>query len=300
MSEQQTPQVVTLADLIKDISERAQNVADSRITGKPLGVVSGLGELDEMLGGFFAPGLHIVQSAPGAGKSAVCLQIAAECQTAALYVSAEMNLLEMFYRLIALKTQTFIKKLKNGETNGAEMFKKATATAQGVPNLSLMDASKFFASRDCIEKAADSWRSHLETNHLVIVLDSLQVWARSAKGIEGVGESSEYDLINTAIESLSKIASRLDCPIICISHRNREGNKGQGGLHAGKGSGDLEYVAESVIELTPNTKKDESLTDARGFYYTPVNIAIHKNRHGENNRSFNANFYKCFQQFRAT
>ena len=59
-----------------------------------------------------------------------------------------------------------------------------------------------------------------------------------------------------------------------VSHRNRIGNRGEGGLHVGKGSGDLEYIAETVLDL----KREDSQSRHSGNIL--INVTIHKNRHG--------------------
>src|SRR5437762_2339317 len=95
------PRLTLLSDLIGEFvadTEEAQKALES---GKPRGPITSLPRLDEAIGGYFATGLHILQAAPGAGKSAFSLQIAATCQFPSLYITTEMGVLELFRRLIA-------------------------------------------------------------------------------------------------------------------------------------------------------------------------------------------------------
>jgi replicative DNA helicase len=293
MTETKTPTVTQLADLVDFFVADAEAAALARETGRPRGPVTGLGSLDEALGGYLSPGVHIVQAAPGAGKTAFALQAASDCVYPCLYVTSEMGLLELFRRLIARQTKTFLGRLKSGELGGAESRKLALQTIEKLPNLAFMDATQAYASPLLIAEVANALRDRHKSDHVLIALDSLQIWAKSVRrNGEDFANASEYDLISAGLDSVSSIASRLQCPILAISHRNRAGNKSDGGLHAGKGSGDLEYGAETVIDLT---RKDET-PDANGE--TRIKATMQKNRHGIPGVSYDFAFSGRLQTFR--
>jgi hypothetical protein len=83
-----------------------------------------------------------------------------------------------------------------------------------------------------------------------------------------------------------------------ISHRNRAGQREGGGLHASKGSGDVEYKGESVIDLSPadKTNKSKTIADANGD--TEVIASFHKNRHGAAGIRVDLKFHGALQEFR--
>jgi len=287
------PRVVQLSDLVSDFITDTEAAAAALASGRPRGPVTALASLDDALGGFLAPGVHILQAAPGAGKTALALQCAARCEFPALFVSAEMGLLELFRRLIARETGTFLGKLKTGELGAREAMRLAVRTVEKVPSLALMDATRGHATPEMIRDAAEGLRSRTASAHVLIVVDSLQVWARSARAAGGqVSAATEYDLINAALDSVSDVAADLACPVLAVSHRNRAGQK-EGGLHAGKGSGDLEYMAETVIDLQ---RERDAQPDANGE--VSVTIAIHKNRHGSPGVTFPVRFCGRLQEFR--
>jgi replicative DNA helicase len=93
----------------------AQAAHTAHATGQPRGAQTRLPQLDGILGGFLAPGVHLLQAAPGAGKTAFCLQAAADCGFPALFVTAEMPPLALFRRLIARATGTYLGRLQSGE-----------------------------------------------------------------------------------------------------------------------------------------------------------------------------------------
>jgi replicative DNA helicase len=258
-------------------------------SNRPRGPVSNLKALDVTLGGYFAPGLHILQAGPGAGKTAMALQITSDCSFPGLFVTVEMPLFELFRRLIARQTGTFLGRLKSGELSANEMTMLAQRTAERLSLVAIMDATRGYAQPRLILESAAGMREKMGVEGVLVVVDSLQTWSRSS-GMEG----SEYDLISAHAQMAEKLAARLSAPVITISHRNRAANKSGGGLHSGKGSGDIEYLAETVIELDRDLKVRD---DAAGE--VPVSLTIWKNRHGMAGTSFATRFCGRLQTFRS-
>jgi replicative DNA helicase len=287
------PPVTQLAGLLADFVADAEAAARARESGKPRGAITNLHSLDDALGGYLAPGVHILQAAPGAGKTAFALQIASDCAYPCLYVTSEMGLLELFRRLVARQTKTYLGRLKSGELSGDESKRLALRTIENLPCLAFMDATQLYAAPLHLKDAAELLREQFKSEHILIVLDSLQNWAKSARRVAGeLSNTSEYDLITAGLDAISGVGAKLQCPIIAVSHRNRAGNRSDGGLHAGKGSGDLEYGSETVIDLT---RKDET-PNSDGE--TNVKATIHKNRHGIPGISFDFAFSGRLQNFR--
>lgn len=289
------PTTHLLSDLVAEFVADAELAAQARATGQLRGPITGLAKLDEALGGYLAPGVHIVQAAPGAGKTALALQVAARCGFPALFVSAEMGPLEVFRRLIARETGTFLGRLKSGELNPQEAQRLALATVSKLPHFALMDGVCGYAAPEYMRDAAEGLRRRAEASQVLIVVDSLQVWARSARAMgAGLLQASEYDLINAGLQAIAALGTELGCPVWAVSHRNRVGNRSEGGLHAGKGSGDLEYVAETVLDL----KRED--TSARLTNDVLVSVTIHKNRHGIPGVSLPLSFSGRLQLFTET
>jgi replicative DNA helicase len=286
--EKTTARLFHLSDLIGELTTDAGEAAAARAAGRPRGPVTGLRALDKTLGEYLAPGLHVLQAAPGHGKSALALQIASDCQFPAVYVTAEMGRLELFRRLVSRQTQTFLHKLKTGELGEREAERLAILTAEKLPAMSILDGTVGRADSTLIFETAEAAKQR--AGHVLVVIDSLQFWARA---VAPTG-SLEYDAINAALTVAANIAAELQAPVIAIAHRNRASNtsKNAGGLHASKGSGDVEYLSESVIDLTLEEEKD----DARGEKGATVKIL--KNRHGEPGRSVELKFCGRLQDFR--
>ena len=260
-----------LADIVPNLLADADAAHEARETGQPRGPCTGIAPLDEALSGFFEAGLHTIQANTGAGKTALALQIASDCQFPCLYVSAEMPMLELFRRLIARQTSTFLGKLKTGELSSEDIKKLALATAGKLPHIALMDAMAGIASLDLIGETATKLKARFKAKTVLVAIDSLHVWARSLMR----GQGNEFEIVSEGTARATELASILDAPIIALCHRNRESNKrvDGAGLHAAKGSGDIEYESWSVLDLHRDMEKREN---ANGE--VPVIMRFYKNR----------------------
>jgi replicative DNA helicase len=271
--------------LIDELAAENALAAEARKTGKLRGAITGLKQLDQALGGFLSPGVHILQSSPGSGKTALALQIAANCGFPCLFVSAEMPILELFRRLVARATKTHLTKLKSGELSHNEIISLAQTAVEKCPNLAFLDASNSYVKAESLLDKTELLLKKTSNTKALVVLDSLQYWAK------GLDANSEYEQVSQSVKALSMVSAGLSVPIIAISHRSRLGNR-EGGLHASKGSGDIEYASESVIDLT---REKDAKIDASGN--VPTTLAIHKNRHGEVGRIIPLDFCGKFQLF---
>src|ERR687889_303094 len=102
------PRLLRLNDLLDAWTVDATAAHEAYTTGTPRGPVTALPALDRELGGALQPGLHLLHAGPGAGKTALALQIAATCGTPALFVSAETSALELLRRHTARVTATYL------------------------------------------------------------------------------------------------------------------------------------------------------------------------------------------------
>ena len=286
--DEQQAKLHSLADLLSAIESDADRRHSARKEGRLLGPVTGLNVLDKMLGGYLAPGVHVVHGDPGAGKTAFALQIAASCGFPALFVSAEMPVIELARRITARLSQTYLGKFKSGEMparQAAAFAKKAFDQCEG---LYLMDATAGPAKLDFIEQSAGLIMKKEQADSMLIVVDSAHSWVSGIKP----EESSEYEALSLALAELRKLASRLECPVITIAERNRASRK-QAGMDAAAGSRSFEYGAETVISLEVKEDEAEPKPGERR-----VNAVIQKNRHDAAGVHAKMAFHGGFQQFR--
>lgn len=275
------PSLLTIRDLMDELVRDAIAAHESYITGIPHGPRIPFPRLADELGGAWSPGLHIVHGSPGVGKTAFALQMAAQADCPALYVSAEMGPVELARRIVARVSGQYLGRFR-GEYTPDQVRAYAAAISEKVAFPAVLDATQAYASPALIVDMAMNVRG--DSPHMLIVIDSLHSWAEGAGGAGKDGKDgnkydtlnvgTEYDTLNAGIRALRRIASELQCAILVISERNRN-SMAAGGLSAGAGTRKIEYGAETVLDLTC----DESAAfDVRGS--KTVDLKIVKNRNG--------------------
>ncbi len=282
---EERPQLCRLSDLLGAWNLDAQAAFDARTLGVPRGPITGLPALDRELGGCFAPGVHIAHGAPGAGKTAFALQVAASCACPCLYLTCEMAPLELLRRLTARTTNTFLGRLKSGEMRPADSLELARRGASQAPQLALVDGTRAYASPTYLRECAEIVRG--DSPHLLIIVDSLHAWTESAPPVG----ATEYDTLNVALTALKRLTADLGCPVLAIAERNRGAMQG-GGMSAGAGSRKIEYGAETVLDLE---RAEGARADAQGE--VEIKAKLCKNRHGAAGKSIALKFHGALQRF---
>ena len=288
---QPTPTLSCLLDLVPDLAYDSERRFFARSQGVQIGPRPPFERLASALGGAFEPGLHMMPGAPGTGKTALALQIACECGAPAIFISCELSLIELFRRVIARSTNTFLSRLKSGELEAMSIFELADQVAETLPDLYLADATTAFASPTWITNMVRFVREETKSQDVLVVIDSLHSWSSAASQENAV---SEYEAISLGVQSLKERASLLSVPFLVIAERNRA-TMSSGGLHAGAGSRKIEYSAESVLDLT---EEKDAAPDAANE--KPVQLKIEKNRHGSKGTTIHLSFNGPLQRFTET
>lgn len=288
------PRLMLLDDLLDEMRADADAAHAARTKGVARGPLTSLTSFDRELGGFLNPGLHVLHAGPGVGKTALALQVGAECGCPCLFVSTEMRALELLRRVTARLTETYLGRLKSGEYTAEQVMAKARAAIAKAPQMAIADATRAFAPAAWIRDAALALRDRAGARHVLIVVDSAHSWAQ---GMEG-REASEYDRLNHGLEALRAIASELVCPVLAIAERNRATMK-DGGLNSSAGSRRFEYMSETVFSLDAKRGKDDDETpvpNASGD--VEVTLRIAKNRNGSPGARIPLLFNGALQRFR--
>lgn len=278
------PKLLYLGDLLEQFEADATAAYEARQNGQPRGPVSGLPGLDTELGGSLPSGVHILHGAPGSGKSALALQIAADCGFPALLCSVEMSALELLRRLAARASGCYLGRFKSGELEPSRAMEYVHQAVSAYPLLALCDATQSAAHPDYLQETAELVRG--DTRGFLMVVDSVHSWVESQSGSD-----TEYDALGAGMARLRKLSGALDCPILAVAERNRA-TMGKGGLHAGAGSRKLEYGGESVLDLS---REEDARPDAYGK--VDVILTLAKNRNGAPGRKIPLKFHGACQRF---
>ncbi len=282
------PRLVCLADLLGEFEAKAAADHEAYLNGTPRGPLTALPTLDRELGGAIQPGVNILDAGPGAGKSALALQIAGTAGCPVMLTTAEMSVLELLRRHTARVTGTFLGRLKTGELSPAIALGLARQAAAAAPDLAFVDATQAPAYPQWLAERAEIVRGRSE--HFLLIVDSVHSWA---EGFPTQGrEIGEYDMLNAALGSLRGISNQLGCAVLGIAERNRA-SMTKGGLSASAGSRKFEYGAQSVWNLD---RKEDAQPDAAGE--VPVTLTLSKNRSGSPGRRINLLFHGALQRFR--
>jgi len=154
--------------------------------------------------------------------------------------------------------------------------------------LMLLDASQKPAPARQIEALAAGLRERFGARDVLLVIDAIQPWAK------GLGEGSEYDLLQDGLRELVGVTSALRAPCLVLSHRNRASTKEKqatAGMTAAKGTADFEHLAESVLHLA--WEKDAAEADERS-----ITAFLAKNRRGPGGFSLTLHFDTDTQSIR--
>jgi len=279
------PRLTRFVDLLGELEADAAAAHEAYTSGTPRGPVTGLPGLDRELGGALSAGTHVLHAGPGAGKTALALQIAATCGFPALFVTCEMSPLELLRRHTARVTGTFLGRLKSGELGPLEAVALARVAAEKAPQLALADATRAFAPAEWVRTIAELVRG--DARKVLVVVDSLHSWSGGMGG-----DADEYTRLGGALGALRGLAGILDSPVLIIAERNRSGMK-SGGMSAGAGHRGIEYGCESLWELD----RDENAA-AGPAGEADVTLKIAKNRNGTPGKKIALRFHGALQRFR--
>lgn len=282
-----SPPVFSLGGLIESLVIDAAARYEARLTGNPLGVLTGFPELDYAMGGSVEPGLHCLHAEPGVGKTAFALQMAAACRCPALFVTCEVSTNELLRRHTARCTDTKLSQFKTGELHPDTIRAKVIDAAAKAPNLSIMDATKNAATTGFIE--AEIMRLRRNSPHFLLIIDSLHAWARRSTP-PGVA-SNEMESLNFGLGALGGLAASQKIPVLYIAERNR-GSMKDSGQSSGAGTRVIEYGAETVIALSKVSEH------ADGDGWKTLVLSLPKNRHGQVNKEIDFEWNGDYQEFR--
>lgn len=229
---------------------------------------------DDGLHGGFTAGIHLLGAIPASGKTTFFVQVGdqiAQQGIPVLFFSLEINPKKLVATSIARHTY-----LDNGN--------KTTETPYGTFNLAKDSFSvwskqhaKFYTEieKDVIRKAADEYKKYSDNikyydrsiltengknalenisliiknfakihNRFIVFIDYIQLLTRAIEG-----RYTDKKAIDIVANELKDISYNYDIPIVCISSTNRSSYDSGASLSDFKESGNLEFIAESLMSF---------------------------------------------------
>jgi replicative DNA helicase len=254
----------------KQIAREVGELIDAKKDAKDGVMRSGLIDFDAKTGGFHAGELVIIAARPGAGKSALMLNIATYAAAngiPGLLVSLEMSRSELMMRYICgqsgVKSQ-FVRGMKLNKDEAA-LLVEATHNASALP-LWVNDCDRM-KTRHIGAVARRCKAAHGIGFVMVDYMQLIEPEDRRQNRVEQVGEFSR---------SLKMLARGLSVPVICAAQLNREVEKRKDGkpiLSDLRESGSIEQDADTVIFLHKMATEAPQPVDS-------ISVIIAKQRNG--------------------
>jgi replicative DNA helicase len=226
-------------NVINEIEERVKN---------PNGVVvnSGVSEFDKVFGGFEKGTFTVFGARPGAGKTALMVQIAynvaVKLNKKILFFNLEMTKEELVKRLLALHTTYSNFTLKKGFDGDMSKFENFKKLAQTLTTENIIIKDDIYDARQINQIT----KRMVKNNDVeIMILDYLQL-----SGLKDAGNrEQEISKISRGLKRLSKDAK---IPVVSLTQLNRgvEGrNDKRPQLSDIRESGAIEQDADSVVFL---------------------------------------------------
>jgi replicative DNA helicase len=209
-----TQEFVRLKELMWQAMERIE--ARHRGDDSVRGVLSGFKDLDNRTNGFQKGDLIIVAARPSMGKTAFCLNLAAnaalEGKVPVAIYSLEMSKDQLVERLLAAESFVDLHRLRSGQLRDDDYPKMSRAAGLlGTAPIWIDDTPAL----SLLELRSKARRMKVENGVGLVIVDYLQL-------IRGAGRSeSRQEEISFISRSLKALARELQTPVIALSQLSR-------------------------------------------------------------------------------
>ncbi len=208
-----TQEVVRIKELMWKTMERieARHRGDESVRGIPSGYV----DLDQMTNGFQRSDLIIVAARPSMGKTAFCLNVAAnsalESKVPTAIFSLEMSRDQLVERLLAAESFVDLSRLRSGRLRDDDYPKMSRAAGLlGTAPIWIDDTPAL----TLLELRSKARRMKAEHDVGLFVVDYLQL-------LRGPRTESRQEEISFISRSLKALARELETPVVALSQLSR-------------------------------------------------------------------------------
>lgn len=272
------------------LAEQAIERFTRRCEGKqnPMGLSTGLKDLDAKTLGMHGGQLWIVAARPAMGKTTLALKLCAAVMDTrpVLVVSMEMDQDALTDRILAQMAYVDIRKIKdpNGDSTpeATELREDELIRCQAAvqrlkqSKLIILDQANITTTQLRAE-ARKIHRQHLDDGGLgLVVVDYLQLMSSES----GRRDGNRTQEVSEQSRALKLLARELGCPVVCLSQLNRDLEKRDDKrprLSDLRDSGSIEQDADVVAMLYRDEVYHPNSSEKRGI----AEVIIAKQREGE-------------------
>jgi replicative DNA helicase len=205
------------APLAEDISSEVERIDEwAQRGGRPVGIETGIVELDDIVSGF-EPGQMVVLAArPGVGKTAMAINIAlhvARREGEVYLLSLEMTRREVAQRLLALEAGVDLVRIRAAKVDPDELDRlhDALRRLSGVPLVVDDDAAT------TMPKLVSRLRSrYVQQRPAMVIIDYLQLMESGRRS-----ESRQYEVASMSRQA-KLLAREFNCPVVVVSQLSRQ------------------------------------------------------------------------------
>ena len=262
-------------NLSDQIASTLDRIEQAQSAEGPIGVPTGLRDLDKILGGLQKGALYTIAARPGLGKSMAVSTIALNAATngaRTLFFSLEMTAQEVLHRMLANLARVPTERLK--EQSGMSDSDWADLTkASARLNESPLTIPSF--ERELAQIAAVIAKEHDENGVDLVIIDYVQIISDRTRRF-----NNEVERISHAARTCKMLSVEFDVPVVVAAQINR-GATGRPdrrpNLEDLKGAGSIEEESDVVIMLHRDDYYDASVENVGA-----LEMAVEKHRNGPN------------------
>ena len=239
-----------ILDMKSALLSAVNTIGDVMTNGSLSGVPTGYPKLDEITGGWLKGNVILFAARPGQGKTIALLEHtrwAAELGQSVLFLSLEMPVISLIYRMISGQLDDGLpySKIKTGRLS-IDQFNNIQR--QAVTNLEKLPITWYDgANRDINYLTNLIQKIVREKNIKMVVIDYIQLMTDSS--IKG---SNETEIAGSVADKIQILSKKLNIPFLCAAQLNRS-NEARAShrprLSDLRSTGKLEQMASVVIGL---------------------------------------------------
>ena len=271
---------VEFSDGLDSLAERLNALIDNTL---PLGIMSGLGSVDKLLGGFKSSEMTIIAARTSVGKTAFMVQMAREAflnGKNVAFFSLETPTIQIMSRLFIGYVKISARILSHGGADLTEIEKQEAkrALSEGVDRLKQLKSEGSIGKLWVVDTRRISVDGIIAECKQMGELDMIFVdYVQLVNPPANDQSKDRYIQVGEVSRQLHAMAGSWECPVI-TGAQIRRGNPGdKPGLEDLRESGSLEQDADQVIILHRDLD-DNGTLPPEGF----GEVMVKKNRHGMN------------------
>jgi replicative DNA helicase len=262
---------VPIKQILSEYYDRIEYLTRHR--GEVIGIPTGFGDIDKLLGGLQRSDMVILAARPSVGKTSLALSIghnaAKRFNQRVAFFSLEMSREQVVQRLISAETGIDSQRLRRGDIAEDEWGRFVKASSDLAETLFFVDDTPGISALELRTKAR---RLHAEVGIDLLVVDYLQLMRGDFRAENRVQELASIS------RALKALARELNTPVLALSQLSRgvESRTDKRPILSDlRESGALEQDADVVIFIY----RDEMYNPDTEFPYI-AEIILAKHRHG--------------------